>query len=148
MRNFDGGRTGRTIPRSERAFIIGGETFHRRNAVRPEAISVAEDATDHDSSAVILQELDKAILLMIEPDGHDRWIALRAREDDPIVLTDVTDVIQWLIGEFSRRPTVPPQPSTTGPSPTTEPAASTDGSPPTTDPTPTTTPTPETSAAG
>jgi hypothetical protein len=86
--------------RAERVFQLGGEQFTARARVRPEAF-MEWDSMDMEKTPAseILVMADRTILSLIEKkDGaHDRYRAVRANEEDPISLEDLTDLIQWLV---------------------------------------------------
>lgn len=92
-----------------------------------EATLAAMDAADLEeeferaTNANILPRLDEIVLSLIHEEGHARWKALRARENDPVTLGDIRSVVSWLLGAQSQeledktgRPTGPPSSSTDG----------------------------------
>ena len=91
----------------DREFTLGGETFVRKPAVRPEVMIAYEDMTVEHSAAESLKVIDTLILAFLEDvdDAHDRYRALRARDDDAVNVRDLNEVIRWLIMESTKRPT-------------------------------------------
>lgn len=117
MRDFDKERQVRN--ERNRQFKIGGETFTAKSGVRPEVLAAYEDISTDDTTAVqILAVIDEIVLGLIEntDDAHARYQTLRARDEDPVTLEDLQEVVQWLIQEQTgRTPTRQPSPSGDGP---------------------------------
>jgi hypothetical protein len=119
-RNFDDHRKKKDeATRAEREFILGGEHFTARARVRPEAF-MEWDSLDMETTPAseILEKADATILSMIEKkdNAHDRYRALREREDDALNLEDLTDLVQWLVEvQSGGRPTEPASDSSTSP---------------------------------
>ena len=110
MRNFD------EMLATDREFTVGGETFHWRD-VRPEVLTSFEpsrngDGPDDDNAAWRL--MDDQILLFIGKDEHDKWVSLRARDDNPVTIAQLNAILLWLMEEQTGRPTVQPSPSDPG----------------------------------
>lgn len=103
-----------------KAFEVLGEVFHLR-AVRPEAwadsLRRAEEAeTGADTKLDDLFGIrDERILLSIVPDEHDRWRELRARDDEPLQLRDLNEIMSWLTEVHTGRPTLSAEASSAGP---------------------------------
>ena len=98
-----------------RVFQVRGETFYRRKAVRLETLFQTEPQpleSDADAAAV----LDRQILMYIEDrDGaHDRYRALREREEDGLGYRHLQDLKRWLIEEETGLPTTAPSASRNG----------------------------------
>lgn len=74
----------------------------------------------------VLNAIDTTVLAMTETECHERYKVIRQREDDPLVIDDLHQVVEWMIEESTRRPTGPPSSSTGTPAPTG--ATSTDDS--------------------
>jgi hypothetical protein len=128
-RNFDEARQARKD--KDRQFTIGGEFFFMKPGVKPEVFAGYDDITPETTATQTLEMIDGIILDMVEPhnDAHARWHALRAKEDDPITLADMTSVVDWLIAEQTGRPTQQPSPSGPGPEPPPTGTTLTDDSP-------------------
>lgn len=112
VKNFDELRATRV--ERDRKFQIGGETFTRRPAVRPEALAKWEHIGKHGSemtSEEVLADMDETICNLIEPGAssrdHKRWHKLRERDDDPITGDDMISLITWIVEDMTDRPTVP-----------------------------------------
>jgi hypothetical protein len=108
-RNFDEER------QKDLDFIIRGEKF-RMKMVRPEVIGAWEDEPTPEKSIDALAYTSNRIKDFIEnSDGsHDRWEALRAREDDPISMGELNELLIWMVEVQSARPTRQPSPSSSG----------------------------------
>lgn len=126
MKNFDESRTERRAHGID--FQIGGENFKTSQGGNPNDLVPLVTSVPGESLGDVLGQLDQAILSMVsdENDGHARWRSLRARADDPISLSDMRELVEWLIEQQTARPTVPPGDSSTPPSETG--TASTDDS--------------------
>lgn len=116
MKDFDEARKERA--ERDRSFKIGGETFVMKTGVRPEVLASYEEIDTDKPALEVIGLVDEVILGMMENgDGsHERYRDLRARENDPLSLEDLRDVVQWLIEEQTGRvPTQPLSPSGPGP---------------------------------
>lgn len=117
-------RTGAVAP----TFKLGGVTFTMRMAVRPDVIAEADDLTTENGARATIEMIDAIILGFMEPekDAHAKYKKLRERDEDPLTLQDLLQVMYWLVEAYTNRPTGPSSPSTPGRRRTTTP--STDGS--------------------
>ena len=117
MHDFDVDRAAREG--YDRSFKIGGETFNRRASVRPETTAQWESLSPGMAQPKVLKVIDETVLGLIEPgekgEAHARWKALRERDDDPLNLRDLLDLVPWLIQEQAARPTEPPSNSSDEP---------------------------------
>lgn len=131
MKNFDEAREARL--KEDRSFQIGGEVFVRKVGIRPEALAPYENLATDTPATEALATIDMIVLDMIEDGGEGqdacaRYKAVRAREENPITLGDMTDLVEWLVESATGRPTSPPSGSTRGPGGTG--TTSTEGSSP------------------
>jgi len=112
VKDFDEARRRRA--EQDREFTIGGERFVMRAGVRPEVLAPYEGLTADTSPTESLQIIDELVMAFVEPtdDAARRWVRLRERDDDPVTLQDLTELVQWLVEGQTGRPTVPPSPST------------------------------------
>lgn len=106
-RNFD------ELLSQDRTFIVRGETFTWRD-VRPEVLTELSGIDEEDPKAA-WEALDRQIMLFIVPEDHERWMRLRAREDEPITVRQLGAIFEYLVGEQTDRPTQTPSPSVPGP---------------------------------
>lgn len=118
MKNFDTERKARSIPVEERTFTLGGDTFIARDSVRPEALTKWDGIDGNMEIGDVLEATDATIIALIEDtdNGHERYLALRAREDDPLTVPDLVAVGTWLVEVQTGRPTESPTGSTDSPS--------------------------------
>jgi len=116
MYDFDEDRSARF--EADRRFKIGGEVFQHRPGVRPETMAAWEEIGRETSASEAIKITDALMLAWIDttadPTAHDRYKALRERENDPISGSDLSHVIMWLYRQSSRRPTVAPASSSDG----------------------------------
>lgn len=96
-------------------FKVGGETF-KMKYVRPEVLAAWEDEVAADKSGEALQQMDSRIKLFLDDsdDAIGRWDKLRAREENPVSMGQINDLLLWMVEVQSGRPTIPPSPSVTG----------------------------------
>jgi hypothetical protein len=96
-------------------FIVGGETF-KMKYVRPEVLASWEDEPVSDKSENALKQMDERIKMFLDNSNGalERWDALRAREENPIAMGQINDILLWMVEVQSGRPTIPPSPSATG----------------------------------
>ena len=107
MKNFD-----EMLP-TDREFTVGGETFHWRD-VRPEVLTSFEPSENGDDPNSAWRLMDDQILLFIQPDEHDKWKALRARDEGAVTIAQLNAILLWLMEEQTGRPTQAPSPSAPG----------------------------------
>lgn len=112
MKDFDTKRKERSD--RDRSFKIGGETFVRRTGLRPEILLPWEKIGDDTPASEVLETIDLLVTDFIESgdDAVARYKALREREDDPVTLEDLQELVEWLVAEQTGRPTGPPSGST------------------------------------
>lgn len=129
MKDFDQEREARSG--GDRRLRIGGEEFVRRDGVRPEVLARYEDLQPGTASAEVLKVIDEIVLAFLEPhDGaHDRYLALRQREDGALTTADLNALVQWLVSEEAGRPTQASSPSTAGRDTTGTPSTDSSSSP-------------------
>lgn len=153
MKDFDSDKRPVPLTDEEMRFTLRGETFTRRDKVRPEAIATIEDSAYEPSSLGVIEMMDRGILEYLVPEDADRWNAVRGKElpqvfspeeqawadaDDPyaelrerakrnpVELHELQAIGKWLVEIETRLPTTRPSASTDGPN-STEPS-STDAS--------------------
>lgn len=119
MKDFDREREKKIEAMGDRSFKIGGETFIRRPGIRPEVMAQYEGIDTNTTADEVIKIMDDLLLTCIEPedDAHARWHAIRAVDAGTAVvsLDDMTDLVRWLMGEFTGRPTQPPSRSSGSP---------------------------------
>jgi hypothetical protein len=111
MRNFDA-----ELLEDDLSFQIGGEVFKMRY-VRPEVLaSWGDELVDGISSEELLKRQDERIASFLDgtDDSRDRWMKLRAREDNAVPMVQVNELLNWMIEVQTSRPTTPPPPSVAG----------------------------------
>lgn len=110
-KNFDDARRKREQQtREEREFVLGGETFYAKMAVRPEVLARWNDISEDMDLKQVLTITDEVILALLESvdNTFERYTAVRANEEDPIPLSDLLEVAQWLVEVQTGRPIEPP----------------------------------------
>lgn len=108
MKNFD------EMLAKDREFTVGGQKFRWRD-VRPEVLTSFEPSENGDGDPNGAWRLmDDQILLFLEPDAHERWKELRARDEDAVTIAQLNAILLWLMEEQTGRPTVQPSPSAPG----------------------------------
>ena len=110
MKNFD------EILEQDLEFQVGGEQFKMRY-VRPEVLASWEDEPMDEKSIDLLKKQDERIMLFLNGDdgSRDRYLALRAREDNALPMVAVNELLTWMIEVQTARPTNTPSPSVVGP---------------------------------
>lgn len=96
-------------------FKIGGEVF-KMKYVRPEVLASWEDEQAADKSTDALEQMDSRIKLFLDASNGalERWDTLRDREDNPVSMGQINDLLLWMVEVQSGRPTIQPSPSVTG----------------------------------
>ena len=131
MRNFD-----QEIlrPAEDLTFQIGGETFTMLY-VRPEVMAEYEDDRAEEihrlreeqkaaeanggdgfvyipnDAAQTIERLDRRIKSFLKPEDHERWDKLRARTENPVPYSALTELERWMVQTQTVRPTETPSPS-------------------------------------
>lgn len=96
----------------DRTFIVRGQTFTWRD-VRPEVLTTLGQ-TNGDNPDDIWASQDEQILNFLVPEDHERWKNLRARDEDPVTISQFNAILEYLVGQQTDRPTPTPSPSATG----------------------------------
>jgi hypothetical protein len=101
---------------SEVRIMLGGETFRARTTVRPEATLPWDDFYEGEDTSMRrqIEVADQVIMEFLISDDHDKWRALRAREEDPIGTADIIRFVRALQEAAADRPTEPSGDSSTG----------------------------------
>ena len=103
---------------TDRAFIVQDKTFTWRD-VSPEVLTAfdPEQVTDKngDDPNAVWKLMDAQIMLFIDPTQHEQWKDLRAREENPVTISQINGILTWLMEEQTGRPTEAPSPSASGP---------------------------------
>lgn len=109
MRSFD--------QQEDMTFEVCGEKFTMRN-VRPEVLALweEEDAKEPASGVKAVEVTDKRILAFLDNGNgqHERWKALREREDRALSIGQLGGILEWMIEVQTARPTNQPSPSGRG----------------------------------
>lgn len=105
----------------DREFKFGGEVFAYRANVRYDVLrDVAAMTADTDGSEVI-DTLERTVIDLLEKGnkGHERFLKVCQRTEDPITFQDLNDLATWLIQEQVQSPTAASLPSGVGDATTT-----------------------------
>jgi hypothetical protein len=114
-KNFDEERRTKIDALGDRTFEVGGEKFTRRATLRPDSVlKYAALLAGELSPEESLKRSDEGNLTLIEAEGHERWRAIREREEDAIDNETINGVLNWLIAEAVGRPTEAPVSSGNG----------------------------------
>jgi len=107
MRSFD--------MQEDLEFEVLGEKFRLRT-VKPEVLAAWEDEKIPENSAEALRLLDQRILIFLDNgDGsHERWKALREREENTLSMGQLQAILEWGVEVQSALPTAQPSPSVRG----------------------------------
>jgi hypothetical protein len=99
------------------AFEVCGEKFTMKN-VRPEVLALweDEDAKDAPSGQRAVEVTDQRILAFLDNGNgqHERWKALREREQNALSIGQLGGILEWMIEVQTARPTKQPSPSPRG----------------------------------
>jgi hypothetical protein len=117
VRDFDDERAQRAA--RDRSFRIHGELFYVKPGVRPEVLVPYEDMSTETSATDALSTIDALVLGFIShddpPGACDRWRAIRADEEDPLTMEDLTSLVEFLIETATGRPPTRASSSTASP---------------------------------
>lgn len=110
MRDFDSERRERHEEREkalgDRSFKLGGEVFTYRANVAVDVLRALTSETPLTGAAYI-DAIQHSCLEMIEDDGHDRFVKVLERRDDPVTMEDLQAVFTGLVEEAFKRPLEP-----------------------------------------
>ena len=93
-------------------FAIGEEEFDARKALPParlqDAMHKFRGANVEDTTVDnIMEKLTGALELLLQPESYTRFVAAMNDEarDEPIDVPQLTEIFQWLIEQYTARPT-------------------------------------------
>lgn len=114
MKNFDSEWAERKSV-DARTFVMCGERFVMKRAVRPEDLAIRDDIDENAPIEETMAALDDLFLSMVEHDDGavDRYKALRAKPDE-LGIGDLNEVIDYLIERQTGRPPTSPSASSLG----------------------------------
>lgn len=111
MKDFDGERLKQAEGR-DTEFKVGGETFHARLFVSPEALAKYDfPGTGMEDVA---KGFDEFVTAMIVPADAKKWAKVRKDADPPLSLANIEAIASWLIDQATGRPTKASSASTPG----------------------------------
>lgn len=106
MKDFDALRAQRES--RDRTFKIAGRTFRYRPATRPEEVAELFDWLDGFTPMLpqldALAVLDRAMVVLLEPDCRDDWQAARADTDEPITQNEILEILAEILEVQTGRP--------------------------------------------
>lgn len=118
MQDLDAAREKRNVEREEflgdRSFKFGGEIFTARSRVSFLALQELASINIETPGDQVIEITERAVLNMIETEGHERFKAVVASTDDPITVFDLNELSSFLVNEATKRPTQAPSLSTPG----------------------------------
>jgi hypothetical protein len=95
-------------------FSIYGETFRCRPTMQGTTLIhfIADSAQDDPSAGAraVLNFFDKAII----KEDHERWSELTESDQTVVPMETLSEIMDWLVSQYSARPTEPPTPSQPG----------------------------------
>jgi hypothetical protein len=98
-------------------FILNDQTFHVRGHMSGLRIlnlfSAMDSTNERDSAAEMRMFLEKAFV----DEDRERGMMYLTESEPPVELADLTEIISWLVGEYSGNDSSPSEPSTDGSSP-------------------------------
>lgn len=80
------------------SFVMGGQTFSTKNVIHPAVFRRTEELSGLETAIAIIQGA-------LVPDDRERFTAMVDDEDSPISAFQLDGVAEWLVEEFSGRPT-------------------------------------------
>jgi hypothetical protein len=95
-------------------FKVAGETFKWHN-VRPEILFDLGEALGKEGAPTGADALDAQVIIFLPEEEKDHWKTLREREENPVTVKQLNEIVEWLVSEQTGRPTVTPSPSAPGP---------------------------------
>jgi hypothetical protein len=133
MKDFDVERAKRRLTEGDRMFILCGEEFVVRPAVKPETLLPFAGIDQDTDPLVALAAIDDLFKALVEPRNNSvaRYEKIRKADDDDVLNNeDLLDLAMWLIEVASgRTPTGSPSSSTLGDEPTGESSTESSSSP-------------------
>jgi hypothetical protein len=120
VKNFDESRHQRSIvPAADRTFVLCGEAFVTRASVRPDVLTAYDEINEATTITRTLEIVDEVIIAFLDKGANavERYKKIRTNDEDPVTMSDLLDLVQWLIEVQTNRPTGPPVDSSSPPSP-------------------------------
>lgn len=124
MKDFDAERLAKRATEEDRTFKLGGETFVAKRSVHPSVLAAYDRIKPETGITDTMEVVDEVILQMIETRdaSHGRYLEVRANTEDPVTITDLLDLVKWLLETETDRPTGLPSASVSGQTLTEEPS--------------------------
>jgi hypothetical protein len=118
MRNFDQEQTERAegliADKQSLAFTLGGRVLYRNPEPPADALFILGQITPDSSDASDLEAVRDVILGMVLPESTEAYREALVHGDPKPSIRTLMDVMRWMIGESTSRPTLAPSPSTNG----------------------------------
>lgn len=87
------------------AFRLGGLVFRGRPNLTPDVLAAWEDRFDDQPSLpVLLDRTDRVLLALVGPDHHGDYWAVRGDRRDPVGISRLAEVAEWLFEQDTLRP--------------------------------------------
>lgn len=95
-------------------FAIDGEEFDARKALPPQRLQEAvhkfrgaQSEDEETATANVMAKLTGALELLLKPESYQRFLIAMADEerDEPIDVSQLSEIFTWLIEQYSLRPT-------------------------------------------
>lgn len=102
-KDFDAERTS-TNGAKPTVFTLGGKQFTIRQFVSAEVLGEFS-RREVGGYADLLDSYDEFVKACIEPGQGEQWDKIRKEADPPITVGAVEEVVDWIMGEVSARPT-------------------------------------------
>lgn len=99
--------------RSRIYFAIDGEEFDARKALAPKRLQEAmltfraTQENEEVTAETVMDKLKAALKLLLKEESYNRFVVIMDDDerDEPIDVPQLTDIFQWLIEQYSQRPT-------------------------------------------
>ena len=96
------------------SFKLHGEEFQCRPAVQGKTMLQLVQNSNSEDGAAMAKIVDEFFATALLPDSLERFNTLLADPDKIVTVDTLTEIVSWLVEEYTGRPTQQPEPSSTG----------------------------------
>lgn len=96
------------------SFKLHGEEFYCRPAVQGKTMLQLVQNSNSEDGAAMAKIVDEFFATALMPESLEKFNALLADPDKIVTVDTLTEIVSWLVEEYTGRPTQQPEPSSTG----------------------------------
>lgn len=98
----------------DRQFKLDGHVFHFHRSIDQDLVDAYFDSLgDEDTTnGGVTEQIDKLVLACLLPEDHEPWRKARHNTEDPVMGRTMHEIVAYMIGVMTGRPTEQPSAST------------------------------------